>query len=151
VIGPLSGSPLIQLGFAVPDMDEALARMGGEWQTAVAKAKYFGEVTFRGQPAALGHLNALRMDGDVELEVIQPTAGPSVWHEWVEQGRPALHHLGLKVAEPLASIPAMEAAGFACVQRGTFFGDGEFAYFDTLEALGVYIEALRYPSSWGRA
>jgi hypothetical protein len=95
----------------------------------------------------LDHTVALRKREHPQVELIRPAEGRNVWKDWLEAGNDGLHHVGVGADAPFAAIPAMEAAGYPCVMQGRFGGDGEFVYFDTAAAVGVYVEALLLPSA----
>jgi methylmalonyl-CoA/ethylmalonyl-CoA epimerase len=84
-----------------------------------------------------------------QLELIQPLQGPSIYHEWLEERGFGVHHIGFHVPrlEPIAATLA--ADGFPSVQAGSGYGvdgDGAFAYFDLVEALGLYLEIIETPA-----
>jgi hypothetical protein len=84
-----------------------------------------------------------------QIELIQPLAGPSIYHEFTEQGRTGLHHLGVFVDNLDAAITLMEEAGYRVTQTARGYGqggDGGFAYFDTDRDLGVVVEAIEIPA-----
>jgi methylmalonyl-CoA/ethylmalonyl-CoA epimerase len=148
VIGPLAGLPVVQLGFVVRDIDAAVERFGAqEWERFEALPDWFEGVQHRGQPAQMHNLVAL--GGTPSTELIQAVGPPpSTYLDWLEQRGEGLHHVAVEVEDMDETIRAMEAAGYPLEQGGTFGGDGRFAYFDTLAELGIYVEALRFPSDW---
>jgi methylmalonyl-CoA/ethylmalonyl-CoA epimerase len=147
MLGPLVGCPVIQLGYVVRDLDRAIAVLGGDWLRPPAPpAGFYAEVTYPGGEAVLDHLVALRKREHPQVELIQPGRGPNIWNDWLDGGNEGLHHLGVDAEAPFEAIPAMEAAGYPCVMTGRFGGDGAFAYFDTVAAAGIYVEALRLPA-----
>lgn len=146
MIGPLAGCPVIQLGLVVRDLDAAVAELGGDWlRPPVAPDGFYRDLAYPGGDAVLDHLVALRKREQPQVELIQPGAGPNIWNDWLAAGNEGLHHLGLAVDEPLASIGPMEEAGYPLLMAGRFGDGGEFAYFDTTAAAGVIVEALRLP------
>lgn len=85
-----------------------------------------------------------------QIELIQPLAGPSIYHEFTAQGRMGLHHLGVFVDSLDAAITLMTGAGYRVTQTARGYGlggDGGFAYFDTDSDLGVVIEAIEIPAT----
>jgi hypothetical protein len=148
VIGPLAGRPVTQLGFVVRDLEAAMAELGGEWLHLQARPDVYADVTYHRGETLLDHAVALRTGTSPQIELIAPGGSPNVWQEWLDAGREGIHHVAVEIDEPLGAAAAMAAAGFPVVQSGRFGGDGEFAYFDTVAACGVYVEALRFPSRW---
>jgi hypothetical protein len=69
MIGPLAAYPVTQLGFVVPDLDEAVRAFGGTWQRPEIPPDTFQDVVYRGGTAALDHLVALSDAGPPQLEL----------------------------------------------------------------------------------
>lgn len=148
MIGPLAGYPVTQLGFVVGDLRAAMTAFGGDWLHLEARPDVYADLTYHRGETRLDHAVALRRGGSPQIELIEPGGSPNIWQEWLDAGREGIHHVAIEVPEPLGAVEAMAAAGFPCVQSGRFGGDGEFAYFDTVAACGVYVETLRFPSRW---
>jgi len=145
VIGPLAGMPVYQLGFVYEDLDRALERLGGDWQRFELGADAFRDVSYRGEPAPVGLRLALAGSAP-QLELIEPGEGPSVYRDWLDERGEGLQHVTVQVDSVGEVVPAMEAAGYACVYSGSL-GSGEFALFDTTAEIGVFVEALKPPRS----
>lgn len=86
--------PPIQNGYVVRDLDAAIR---GWLQLGVGpffclEASY-NRVTYRGQPAPLRIDVAFSYWGETQIELIcQKDDGPSVYHEFLEEGCQGLHH-----------------------------------------------------------
>ena len=145
MIGPLAGRPVVQLGFVVRDLEQAVERFGGDWQRLVASPEHFRDVRYRGGEAALDYFVALSKGVTPQLELIQPTGGPNVWQEWLDERGEGAHHYAVSLDSVFDVVPAMEAAGYPVVQSGRIGRDGEYAYFDTVAACGLLVEAIRLP------
>jgi hypothetical protein len=152
MIGPLAGSPVIQLGCVVRDLDVAVARYGGDWlRFGPSPASFYRDVLFVGGEAVLDHSVALRKREQPQVELIEPGQGRNVWFDWLGDGNEGLHHVAVGVEAPYDCIPVMEAAGYRCLMAGRMGSEGgEFAYFDTVQELGIFLEALRLPASLRR-
>jgi methylmalonyl-CoA/ethylmalonyl-CoA epimerase len=84
--------------------------------------------------------------GSPQYELIEPVTGPSIHAEWLRDRGGGFHHVGYVVESLDQTTAEMEAAGCLAVARiHAFGGDGEAAYFDTVEALGFYVEAVVPP------
>ena len=84
-----------------------------------------------------------------QVELIQPLAGPSIYHEFTSSGRSGLHHLGVFVDDLDVAISRMEKGGYRVTQTARGYGqrgDGGFAYFDTEKDLHIVIEAIEVPA-----
>ena len=69
--------------------------------------------------------------GDLQLELIQPVAGPSIHREFLDAHGPGLHHVCFAVDDVEAACAAAEAAGVPVLMRGSMMdGEIEFAYVD---------------------
>ncbi len=86
--------------------------------------------------------------GELNFELIQPGDEPNIYTEHLNARGEGLHHLGYFVEDIQTAIYEMSALGYAVVQSGRQFGvdgDGAFAYFDTVDALGCMVEAIERP------
>jgi methylmalonyl-CoA/ethylmalonyl-CoA epimerase len=159
---PVSEIPLIrycqnhpgQIGMIVADMDAALRTWGtadpsrSNWRIWTYGPQMIAEQTYLGEPST--HSMRLAMNGSgPQLELIEPLTGPSIYHTWLEEHGPGMHHLGFYVDNCDLVGEEMNAAGFPSVQTGRGFGadgTGVYAYFDTRSELGFYLEAIEVPA-----
>jgi methylmalonyl-CoA/ethylmalonyl-CoA epimerase len=147
------GLAITQVAFLVPDLAVGVET----WSTALGKSDWLiytyspetvPQLTFRGEPGRFSMRLALSGTGP-QLELIQPLEGPSIYHEWLDERGFGVHHLGFHVPrlEPLAAMLATD--GFSPVQAGSGYGvdgDGAFAYYDLVDALGLYVELIETPA-----
>lgn len=151
--GPLVDLPAIkQLAFVVADLEEALAQyvqvFGIEpWTVYEAEPADFSESTYHGDPAEFGMRYAVGRVGDLMLELIEPTAGPSIYHDHLEERGEGIHHVAYfswSEAETRDAVDRLETAGFDVMQHGTVWGT-EFWYFDARAELNglVFETAIR--------
>jgi methylmalonyl-CoA/ethylmalonyl-CoA epimerase len=85
---------------------------------------------------------------DPLIELIVPLHGPSIYHDFKERQGTGLHHLGYYVDDLAATTRRMAAAGYAMVQSGRATGQdgtGAYAYYDTYDELGYFLEAVVVP------
>jgi methylmalonyl-CoA/ethylmalonyl-CoA epimerase len=83
--------------------------------------------------------------GPVELEIIQPLTGPTVYHDYLKENGDGIHHLGFDVKDIEKKLEIFTKMGIKNIQGG----EGEtsrFEYFDTAEIGGVTIELLQRKS-----
>jgi catechol 2,3-dioxygenase-like lactoylglutathione lyase family enzyme len=146
---------LHQVALVIPDLAAAMRdywqRLGvGPWAIFTFASPPVREMTYRGRSQPYSMRLAFARWGDVQLELIQPLEGPSIYHEFLA-ANPAggLHHLGLLVSDLEAAIGEMAARGYPMIQsgRGTGIqGDGGYAYFETDGAgLAAIIELIELP------
>jgi methylmalonyl-CoA/ethylmalonyl-CoA epimerase len=145
-------APVHQIGIVVASCDESVARytaMFGyaEWRRSTFGREDVQRMTLRGEDASYSMRLAFAGTSP-ELELIEPTCGTSLYGEWLEARGEGLHHLAVVVASLEEAIETMERAGFANIQSGHGFapnGQGGYAYFDTVGALGFILEAVEMP------
>lgn len=100
-------------------------------------------MTLRGQPIEHSFRAALTTVGSVQLELIQPLDGPSLYTEHLEAHGEGVHHIGFAVEDFAAARDRLRALGCAEIQGGRTFETGEYVYADTTEAFGVLTEMGR--------
>ena len=143
-----------QVGILVPDLEAGLdwyGRMFGieEWLCYHYTQEFFPWSEYRQSPGEFEMKLAMSADSGPQVELIQPLAGPSIYHEFTSAGRWGLHHLGVFVDDLDRAVSQMEAAGYGVTQSARGYGqssDGGFAYFDTEERLQIVIEAIEVPT-----
>jgi len=143
-----------QIGIVVADVEQVIAghaRLLGfddaAWRRASFDRQSVSELTLRGSPVAFSMRLAFA-GSSPEIELIEPLAGPSIYHEWLEERGEGVHHLALAVTSLAEATATMEAAGFEVLQAGHGFapdGTGGFAYYDTAHLLGYTLEAVELP------
>lgn len=141
-----------QIGILVPDIEQAIAGYGSlfglqDWRVWTYGPDFVPAMTYLGQPAEYEMVLALT-DTSPQIELIQPTSGRSIYTDWIEQRGYGLHHIGTVVDDLAGAAGELRAAGFAEIQTGAGYGmhgDGGYAYFDTLEALGLIVELIEVP------
>jgi methylmalonyl-CoA/ethylmalonyl-CoA epimerase len=153
-VGTTLGGRIAQIGIVVADLDravegaEALGVMGS-FRTHTMESTSFTELVHRGEPAELVIRVALNRSTP-QIEFIEPVEGDSVYREFLDRGSSGLHHFGFVVPDIEATTAALAGEGIEPVFHGRGYGradDGAFAYFDTSERLGYWIEAIEQPRS----
>lgn len=100
--------------------------------------------TLHGEAADFTVHVSLGYIGDLQLEIIQPVSGESIYTEFLATSKPGLHHLCFEVDDMAAAVAEAGAAGVEVVQAGSMMGGGmEFAYVDG-SAHGVPYVELAY-------
>lgn len=143
-----------QLAFVVPSIAAGLTswgaagHTGGGWKVWTYGPDMVSDMTYRGRRS--DHSMTLAMSGsDPQIELVEPVRGPSIYHDWVESSGYGFHHVGLYVDDVEDVIAPMEKAGYAMVQSGRGMGadgTGAYAYFDTTDRLGCFLEAITIPT-----
>ncbi|MGO4255263.1 VOC family protein [Marmoricola sp. RAF53] len=100
--------------------------------------------TLRGEPADFTVHVSLGYAGDLQLEIIQPVSGTSIYTEFLAVSPPGLHHLCFEVDDMAVALESAREAGVEVVQAGSMMGGGmEFAYLDGAHAGVPYVELAR--------
>lgn len=151
---PFFKNGIWQIGIIVEDLDRGVESYWqtagvGPWQIFTYQKPFAQWMTYRGQPVNHRFRVALARIGPQQIELIEPLAGPSIYHEFVARhGYGRLHHIGLLVDNLEEAIAQAAAAGFPVIQSGGghgLDGDGGFAYLDTEERLSCLIELMAPP------
>lgn len=83
--------------------------------------------------------------GPVEIEIIQPVSGESVWADFLKENGDGIHHIKFEVDSINDTLKYYKEKGIRCLQYGTGVGPNlgkTWAYFDTVNELGYIIEVL---------
>jgi methylmalonyl-CoA/ethylmalonyl-CoA epimerase len=149
----------VQIGVVVADIDrsiEGLTRVFGigpfrivDWppagRTDIQKFYY-------GQAGDFTARLAFAEIGAVELELIQPLEGQSIWADFLRERGPGIHHVRFNTPDMDSLVEYLAQNGVAVAQAGTGIRPGtKWAYFDTDDLVGFTIEALKtVPGTSGR-
>ncbi len=146
---------LHQVALVVPDLDATVRayadRLGlRPWSVYTYGPPVVQEMTYRGRRQDYRMRLAFARCGELQLEVIQPLAGPSIYDEFLaRQPEGGLHHVAVLVPNLDAAVQAMETQGFAMIQSGRGYGvhgDGGYAYFQMPGPLAAILELIELPS-----
>jgi catechol 2,3-dioxygenase-like lactoylglutathione lyase family enzyme len=156
-------APIKQCAIVVHDLDEAVARWSeqlaiGPWTAYRLAPPRLQEMRYHGENVEFSLRHALAWQGEMQFELVQPLAGPSIFADHLKAHGEGLHHVGRYVADHPAAVAEATAAGFVALQSARGF-DGAFAYFkhpdvalivELIEAPRVRIEPeFVYPPSTG--
>lgn len=121
----LTGKPVPEMGRAA-DHDEAKA-------------------IYKGAPAEVSCKIMMFKFGNIDVEFLEPGPEKSAWRDLLEQKGPGCHHIAFRTRNMTKRGAYLEQKGHALEQRGEFDGGhGRYAYYDSVEALGVMIELLEF-------
>jgi 4-hydroxyphenylpyruvate dioxygenase-like putative hemolysin len=82
---------------------------------------------------------AIAQSGPVQIELIEPPEGPSIWKEFLEERGEGLHHVQSLVENPDAVLAAFKEMGVD-VLMSVKVGENVFYYMDTEPLLGIIYE-----------
>ena len=138
--------PIFQLGIVVPDIEAAEQEYGrffgvDDW-LIMPDVEFTEGCEFRGGPSDhVAHIG-LAYAGDLQLELIQPVRGTSIYTEFLDAGRTGLHHTAYLTDDFDATLARAGEAGLAVDQKGSMAGGlMSFAYIDG-GATGSYVEVM---------
>jgi len=144
--------PFKQCASIVHDLDESVRHWSdllgiGPWTGYRLEPPRLEDMVYRGAAVEFSFRHAFAWQGDVQFELIQPLAGPSIFSDHLSAHGEGLHHVGTWVDNHAEAVAQAVAAGFAPVQSARGFGaegDGAFAYFEHPD-LPLTIELIAAP------
>lgn len=144
-----------QIGIIVKNLEDTVKRYHeifgiGPWHFYTYKKPLVKEMTYYGKPANYSMRLALSYFGPMRIELIEPGAGESVYHDFIKEHGYGIHHLGLLTDNFEKSIQEASSAGIEMIMDGAGFGldgDGHYAYLDTEKDFGVTLELIERPKS----
>ena len=89
--------------------------------------KYHGETVWAREKIALAQV------GDVQLELVQPVEGASIYKDWLDEHGEGLHHMNFLVDDVDEAAEIFTKEGFLSLQSGRFGPQeqkGAYNYFD---------------------
>jgi methylmalonyl-CoA/ethylmalonyl-CoA epimerase len=152
-------SDLVQIGVVVRDLDRVRQVLSavfglGPFRTITypPPGRASLETFYHGQPGDFVYRLAFTELGPVELELIQPLEGDSVWKDFLEQHGEGIHHIRFNVPDVEAVIEYLKKQGIGVAQRGAGLRPGtNFAVLDTEGKVGFAIEIFNpMPGTDGR-
>ena len=133
----LQSAPFKQCAIVVRDLDEAVRRWHaqfgiGPWTGYRLEPPRLKGMRYHGEDVEFSIRHALAWQGEMQFELVQPLAGPSIFADHLEAHGEGLHHIGKYVPDHARAVAEALAAGFVPLQSARGFGaegDGAFAYF----------------------
>lgn len=104
--------------------------------------------THRGRPADFVAHVSFSYAGDMQLELIQPVSGTSVYSEFIDDSGPGLHHVAVAAPDQDAFAAMLEefgAHGVPVLAQGMMPGGMRYAYVSAPEAGVPYLEIAYIP------
>lgn len=152
-VATLLGAPVRQLAFVVRDLEASMRSWAdlldvGPWSAYPLGSPRLREMVYRGEPAEFSFRHALAWSGELQVELVQPVSGPSIFAEHLERHGEGMHHVGVVVPDHAAASRLLLARGFTPVQSAAGFGldgSGRFAYFEPPRGLGIVVELIDPP------
>lgn len=147
----LTRRPYFHVSRIVADIEAALQRLhrlwdAGSWRIYALGPDNVTDLRFGERPLDFSIRLAIT-DQSPQLELIQPLDGESIYSAWLAERGEGVHHVGVIVESVPDTVGAMRNAGFEPIQWARGFGDAEWAYFDTVDEMGLVLEAVQPPTT----
>jgi len=137
------GKEIIQVGILVKDVEESARKLEkriGIGPFEILEPEY-RDLTYHGKVGRFKVKLALAKAGPIQIELMQPLWGETIYDEFARRKGYGLHHLGIRTDNMEQSVKEMEARGFHVTQSGNRPGV-KWAYLNTEEQTGVIFELL---------
>ena len=137
------GKEIIQVGILVKDVAEAakkLEKLIGIGPFEILEPEY-RDLTYRGKTGKFKIRIALAKAGPIQIELMQPLYGETIYDEFAKRKGYGLHHLGIKTDNMEQSVKEMQEKGFQVIQSGNRPGV-KWAYLSTEDQTDVIFELL---------
>lgn len=150
----LGARPPVQIAWVTHDLDvteAALTSLLGVKKWVRMPEVHFAPDTcsYRGEPADFVAGISLSYAGDMQLELIAPVRGHSIYDEFLRDSGPGLHHICIEAADAedfAALLTAAAEQGAAVVQQGEMAGGIRFAYVAAPQAGVPFVEIAHFPA-----
>ena len=146
VVPKIKMGAICQIGIVVRDLQKAVdnywEKLGiGPWMTMRIEPPLLRDLTLRGKPVEASMMAAIAQSGTIQLELIQPLEGPSIWKEFLEERGGGVHHVQSVDQDSNAALAAFREMGVDVLMSGRI-GDNIFYYMDTVPLLGTVYEFI---------
>ena len=138
---------LSQIGMVVNDMDKTIqyfTKTLGLGPFVVPEITYHDK-KYYGKPVDSTWKMGFCSLGAVELEIIEPCTGPTVYQDFLKEKGPGVHHIGFDVSNMNEILCQCRKIGIDIIQIGRT-STGGFAYLDTEKFSGVTFEIIQRKS-----
>ena len=86
-----------------------------DWEAPlVYNRKYHGQTVWAREKIALAQV------GGVQLELVQPVEGPSIYKDWLVEHGEGIHHINFLVDDVDETVEVLAQQGFPSIQSGKF-------------------------------
>ena len=133
--------PQIQVGIVVKDVEKTAEFFSsvlgiGPWE--IRERAFTADEMRVGQPVKMKQ--GMAYWGEVQIELIQPLEGNTLYSEFLETKGEGLHHLRSRVKNMWEFVSKLEKVGIKVILSGWKEKEGGFAYLDTTKIGGVLFE-----------
>lgn len=150
----LRAHPIKQVALVVRDLEAAMRQWSdflgvGPFNAFTLTPAILRDMHYQGQPAEFSFRHALGWKGEMQIELVQPISGPSIFADHLAAHGEGLHHLGVYVPDQPAAVAELIDMGLKPLQGARGFGldgDGAFTYFDPPPGISAIVELIGAPS-----
>lgn len=126
---------IVQVAHLVRDLDATLDRYYndfgmGPWDIYTYGPHNLQNSMYRGKPSDHTYCLAVTWQGQIQIEIMQPMTGYSIYDEFLEKHGEGMHHIKLFYNDCDKAVKDYEAKGYKVIQSGNI-GDDVFYYLDT--------------------
>ncbi len=142
----------IQIGIIVKDLEKTLENLQNILGIGPFRIVDFppeGEedvkMIYKGEPAKFTAKFCFYDLGNIELELIQPLTGKTVWQDFLDKKGPGLHHIKFNVPTHKPTREYLASKGIEVSQMGASVGKNagkEWVFYDTEELVGFAVETM---------
>lgn len=131
---------IVQIAHLVRDLDKTLERYWNDFKMGPWDLHTYGphnvqNSMYRGKPSDHTYRIAVVWTGPVQIEVMQPLTGRSIYDEFLETKGEGIHHYKLYYRDCRKAVKDFESRGYAVIQSGNI-GEDEFYYLETEAKMG---------------
>lgn len=152
-VAQVLGAPVRQLAFVVRELEAGMRAWAGlvdvgPWAGYTLGPPRLRDMVYRGEPAEFTFRHALAWSGELQIELVQPVSGPSIFADHLAEHGEGMQHVGIIVLDHAAACETLLARGFTPVQSAAGFGldgSGRFAYFEPPHGIGTVVELIDPP------
>lgn len=135
---------IVQIAHVVRDMDAAMEHywktLGiGPWDVYTLEPPLLYDSFVHGKPSDHTYRLALAWRNEVQMELVQPLTGKSIYDDFLKEHGEGLHHIKFYYPDCAGAIAEFSQQGIAVTQSGKIDED-EFYYLDTEKNLGIVVE-----------
>ena len=144
IVQRLNLPAMSQIGVVVKDLNKTIEhyqKVFGLGPFVMPDITY-SDTYYHGRPAQFSFKMGFCSLGSVELELIEPVAEPTIYHDFLKEKGEGIHHIGFDVNDMDKKIQICKEIGINVLQMGRTPAGG-FAYLDTDKIGGVIFELIQ--------
>jgi catechol 2,3-dioxygenase-like lactoylglutathione lyase family enzyme len=142
----IGSTTVVQVAIVVRDIQQAIDRFSTlfnmEKPPVIVTAEHeHARTQYRGEDTPARARLAFFHMGQVDLELIEPFGGPSIWQEFLDEKGEGVQHIAFRIKGTDSVVEFFGQHGMEVAQQGHYTG-GMYTYIDSAAHLGVIVELL---------